>query len=115
MSVDDSFVWNRGSVVEATYYTSKLLRQDLEAFIGGKISSSTLDLANSAVINRLTELASPEVQILSPSDDAPGGYKPESFTLKIKGNEMRVEVEFKPVQGLDFVFLALTISDIAIS
>ena len=112
---DDSFVWNRGSVVEATYYTSRILRQDLEAFIGGKISSSTLEMAKSAIANRLEELGSPEVQILSSSDDAPGGYKTESLVVKIDGNTMTAAVEFKPVQGLDFVFLTLTISDISIS
>ena len=112
---DDSFVWNRGSVVEATYYTSRVLREDLEAFVGGKISSSTKDAVQTRMQTRLEELGSPEVAILSPSDDAPSGYKTESLRVSIKGNTLEASVEFKPVQGLDFVFLTLTISDIVIS
>lgn len=111
--VDDSFIFNRGSVIEASYFVFKTLRETAESvFIGKKVSNGLADSIKNVVRNRLRELNQPDVQIITSSDDAPEGFVEETFVVTVSGNTATVRVEFKPVQGLDFVFFDFTLGDI---
>ena len=106
---DSSFVYNRGSVVEAVYFVNKTLRELAEDFyVGKKISNGLASSLKNAVRNKLRELNQPDVQIITSSADAPEGFREATFVVTIEGNCARV----KPVQGLDFVFFDFTLGDI---
>lgn len=110
---DNSFVFNRGSVVEASYYVFKTLRQVADAvFVGRKTSNGVAKSIKNAVRNKLRELNAPDVQIITSSVDAPEGFVEETFVVTVEGNTATVQVEFCPVQGLDFVFFSFTLGDI---
>lgn len=110
---DDSFVFNRGSVIEASYFVFKTLRDTADSiFIGKKVSNGLASSIKNAIRNKLRELNAPDVQIITASDDAPEGFREDTFVVTVDGNTARVQVEFKPVQGLDFVFFDFTLGDI---
>lgn len=110
---DDSFVFNRGSVIEASYFVFKTLREAAESiFVGKKVSNGLAKSMKNAVRNKLRELNAPDVNIITASDDAPEGFREDTFVVTVEGNTARVYVEFKPVQGLDFVFFDFTLGDI---
>jgi hypothetical protein len=110
---DDSFVFNRGSVIEASYFTFKTLRETAELiFVGKKTSNGLAKSIKNAVRNKLRELNAPDVNIITSSDDAPEGFREDTFVVTVNGNTARVQVEFKPVQGLDFIFFDFTLGDI---
>jgi hypothetical protein len=110
---DDSFVYNRGSVIEASYFVFRTLRETAESvFVGKKVSNGLAKSIKNTVRNKLRELNAPDVNIITSSDDAPEGFREETFTVTVTGNTARVQVEFCPVQGLDFVFFDFTLGDI---
>lgn len=111
--LDQSFVFNRGSVVEASYFVFRTLRETAEQiFVGRKVSNGLASSIKEVVRNRLRELNAPDVQIITSSDDAPEGFREDTFVVTVSGNTATVQVEFKPVQGLDFVFFDFTLGDI---
>lgn len=111
--IDGSFVYNRGSVMQASFYTNKSLRQVAEdVFIGKKVSNGAALSIKNAVRNKLRELNQPDVNIITSSDDAPEGFREDTFVVTVTGNTALVQVEYKPVQGLDFVFYEFTLGDI---
>lgn len=117
--IDDSFVYNRGSVIQASQYVDKTLRETAEKiFIGHKLPSGGKNPGNgaaqsikNAVRNKLRELNAPDVNIISSSNDAPEGFVEETFTVTVTGNTANVQVEYKPVQGLDFIFFDFTLGE----
>jgi hypothetical protein len=110
---DQSFVFNRGSVIEASQFVYKTLRETAElVFVGQKVSNGLASSIKTTVRNKLRELNQPDVQIITSSDDAPEGFVEETFVVTVSGNTANVQVEFKPVQGLDFVFFNFTLGDI---
>lgn len=110
---DESFVFNRGSVVEASQFVFKTLRETAElVFVGQKVSNGLAQSIKSVVRNKLRELNAPDVNIITSSDDAPEGFREDTFVVTVNGNTARVYVEFKPVQGLDFVLFDFTLGDI---
>lgn len=110
---DDSFIFNRGSVIEASYFTFKTLRETAEnIFVGKKVSNGLAKSIKNAVRNKLRELNAPDVNIITSSSDAPEGFREDTFVVTVVGNTATVTVEFKPVQGLDFVFFNFTLGDI---
>lgn len=111
--LDQSFVFNRGSVIEASYFVFRTLRETAETlFVGQKVSNGLAQSIKEAVRNKLRELNQPDVQIITSSDDAPEGFREDTFVVTVSGNTARVQVEFKPVQGLDFVLFDFTLGDI---
>lgn len=111
--IDESFVFNRGSVVEAAQFVAKDLRQLAEqVFIGQKVSNGVARSIKSVLRSRLIELNDDTVNIITASNDAPQGFVEETFTVEVEGNTARVQVEIKPVQGLDFIFIDFTLGDI---
>lgn len=112
--IDNSFVFNRGSVLEASFFTFRVLRETVEQiFVGGKVANGAASSIKEAVRNKLRELNQPDVNIITSSDDAPEGYVEETFVVEVSGNVATVAVEFKPVQGLDFVLFSFTLGDIS--
>lgn len=111
--IDGSFVFNRGSVMSAVFYVNKTLRQVAETiFVGHKVSNGAASSIKSAVRNALRQLNAPDVNIITSSSDAPEGFREDTFVVTIQGNTAKVQVEYKPVQGLDFVFFEFTLGDI---
>jgi len=111
---DDSFIFNRGSVIEAAQFVAKTLRETAELiFIGRKVSNGAASSIKNILRNKLIELNAPEVNIITASDDAPKGFVEETFSVVVTGNTALVQVEIKPVQGLDFIFIEFTIGDIS--
>lgn len=110
---DQSFVWNRGSVVEAAQYCAKTLRETAElVFVGQKVSNGIAGSIKSILRSKLLELNA--ANIITASDDgAPQGFKEKTFTVVVQGNTAKVSVEIKPVQGLDFIFIEFTLGDIS--
>lgn len=108
---DGNFVFNRGSVVEASQYIARTVRDDAElAFVGKKNAIVDATSIKSRVRTKLKELF--EAKITSASDDgAPEGYKEETFVVTVQGNTAQVFVEVKPVQGLDFILITFTLGD----
>lgn len=112
--VDGSFVFNRGSVVEAAQFVAKDIRGIAEeVFIGRKVSNGAAQSIKNVIRNRLIELNQPDVNIITASSDAPQGFVEETFVVEVEGNTARVQVEVKPVQGLDFIFITFTLGDIS--
>lgn len=112
--LDQSFVFNRGSVVEASYFVMRTLRQTAEeVFVGKKVSNGLAASIKAVLRNKLRELNQPDVQIITSSDDAPEGFREDTFVVTIQGNTARVSLEFKPVQSLDFVLFDFTLGDIS--
>ena len=110
-ALDASFVFNRGSVVEAAQFVSRSSREVLEAiFVGQKVSNGAAESIKNVLRNHL--LALNEQNIITTSDGAPFGFVEETFVVSINGNTASVQVEVKPVQGLDFVFITFTLGNI---
>jgi len=111
--IDDSFIYNRGSVMAAAQFVARTLRETAEnVFVGQKISNGAAASIKNVLRNKLRELNAPDVNIITASEDAPEGFREDTFVVTITGNTARVQVEFKPVQGLDFIFLDFTLGDI---
>lgn len=111
--IDDSFIFNRGSVMAAAQYVCRTLRETAElAFVGKKVSNGAASSIKNVIRNKLRELNQPDVNIITASEDAPEGFREDTFVVTIQGNTARVQVEFKPVQGLDFILFTFTLGDI---
>ena len=111
--IDDSFVYNRGSVVAASQFVDRTLRETAElAFVGKKVSNGAASSIKNVIRNKLRELNAPDVNIITASEDAPEGFREDTFVVTVQGNTATVQVEYKPVQGLDFVFFSFTLGDI---
>ena len=111
---DDSFVYNRGSVMEAAQYVARDLRQVGEsAFVGKKLPAKGAAKSIKNVLrNRLIELNAPDVNIITSSNDAPQGFVEETFVVELNGSAASVQIQFKPVQGLDWIFLSFSLGNI---
>lgn len=111
---DSSFIFNRGSVIEAAYFVNKTLRDVVEeVFVGNKTSNGLAESVKNVVRNKLRELNAPDVAIITSSDDAPEGFREDTFTVTVSGNTVTVSVEYKPVQGVDFALFNFTAGDIS--
>jgi hypothetical protein len=109
--IDQSFVFNRGSVVEASNYIAQTLRATAElVFVGQKVSNGAASSIKSVLRSKLIELN--KADIITASSDAPQGFVEKTFTVSIQGNTATVNLEVKPVQGLDFILINFTLGDI---
>jgi hypothetical protein len=118
--IDASFVFNRGSVMEASIYAAQNVRAVAETYFvgtilpngkvsGGKISGGGATSLKNVITQELEALWT--AQVLSTSIDAPKGYVESTFVVTVTGNTAYVYVEIKPVQGLDFIFITFTLGD----
>jgi len=107
---DANFVFNRGSVVEAAQYVAKTIRADAElSFVGVKTAIASAESIKSRISTKLEELFN--ARILTASDDAPKGFREDTFIVEVTGNTAEVQVEIKPVQGLDFILVTFTLGE----
>ena len=110
-AIDESFVFNRGSVIEAAQFVARTSRQLLERiFVGNKVSNGAALSLKNVLRNYLIQLNAD--QIITSSDDAPFGFVEDTFVVNINGNTAEIQVEVKPVQGLDFIFIDFTLGNI---
>ena len=110
-AIDESFVFNRGSVIEAAQFVARTSRQILEQiFVGQKVSNGAALSLKNVLRNYLIQLNADN--IITSSSDAPFGFVEETFTVNINGNTAEIQVEVKPVQGLDFIFIDFTLGNI---
>ena len=110
-AIDESFVFNRGSVIEAAQFVARTSRQILEQiFVGQKVSNGAAESLKNVLRNYLIQLNADN--IITSSSDAPFGFVEETFTVTITGNTAEIQVEVKPVQGLDFIFIDFTLGNI---
>ena len=108
---DESFVFNRGSVIEAAQFVARTSRELLERiFVGQKVSNGAALSLKNVLRNYLIQLNTDN--IITTSSDAPFGFVEETFTVTINGNTAAIQVEIKPVQGLDFIFIDFTLGNI---
>jgi len=113
-AIDSSFVYNRGSVVEAAQFVAKTIRKEVEAnFVGKKVSNGQASSIKTFVRSILISLNAPEVNIITASDDAPQGFREDTFVVTQSGNTTNIQIHIKPVQGQDFVFIDITAGDIS--
>ena len=112
--IDSSFVYNRGSVIEASYYVFKTLRDTAESgFVGRKVSKGSASSIKNILRNKLRELNAPDVNIITSSDDAPEGFREDTFVVTVTGNTATIQIDFKPVSALDFAFFNFTLSEVS--
>lgn len=104
---DQNFVFNRGSVVEAAQTAAKRLRGRASVSVGKKTGSGLRSSTETALTDELGDLFADE--ILSPSDDAPQGWK--NLLVEVDGNTTSVKVHIKPVQGNDFVLIEIELGN----
>ena len=110
-AIDESFVFNRGSVIEAAQFVARTSRDLLErVFVGQKVSNGAALSIKNLLRNYLIQLNADN--IITSSSDAPFGFVEETFTVTINGNTAAIQVEIKPVQGLDFIFIDFTLGNI---
>ena len=110
-AIDESFVFNRGSVIEAAQFVARTSREILEQiFVGQKVSNGAALSLKNVLRNYLIQLN--QDNIITSSSDAPFGFVEETFTVNINGNTAEIQVEVKPVQGLDFIFIDFTLGNI---
>lgn len=109
---DDSFIWNRGSVIEAAFYVAKSSRVLMDTLFIGQKAAGGADTSIAASLktvlrNHLRDLKGDN--ILGYSDDAPDGFVEDTFSVRVEGNTAYISVEIKPIQGLDFILIDFTV------
>ena len=108
-SKDGSFLHNRGSIVESMQYVNRRLRATLDLSIGQRDGVDANSLKATAE-QELRALFSEGVLVQSAG--APEGYDEESLIIEIDGSTANIQVKVYPVQGLDFVFIDLTVGSL---
>jgi hypothetical protein len=109
--LDGSFVFNRGSVMEAAHYIAKTLRATCDsAFVGKKVSNGAASSVKSVLRAKLEELNRENITVASIG--APKGYVEDTFIVNQIGNATYVQVQVYPVQGMDFFFISFSLEDL---
>ncbi len=109
---DASFLNNRGSVIESKQFVEKSLRETADlVFVGNKSGAKNKGVSAKSIKTvlrqKLIELNDSDITAVS--DDAPLGFRDDaSFVVLLSGNAATVQVHYKPVQGVDFVFFEFT-------
>jgi hypothetical protein len=108
--VDDSFVWNRESVVQASGFVAYDLRTNLEAaFTGTKAKTGTAEAMANFIKARMSSYLDAEIIV---GDDLNGNNGYKNLRVKIEGSTAVINVSITPVQGIDFILPTIYLSDI---
>jgi hypothetical protein len=108
--VDQNFVFNRVSVVEAADTVSYNLRQQLESiFIGNKAKTGTADAIRNTVISIMDTFLRAEIIVGDDTNDKLGW---KDLTVVLNGNTAEIDVTITPVQGIDFILATITLDNI---
>ena len=109
---DSSFVWNRRSVIRASFYTAKTLRSQLESTFVGKYRSAGASLASQIKsVSQSVLSALLTANILAP-DAKNGGLGYRGLKVTITGSIVTLYVIVTPVAGIDFVLANITLAPI---
>lgn len=107
---DDSFVWNRESVVQASGFVAYDLRLNLEAaFTGNKARTGTAEAIANFIKNRMSTYLTADIIV---GDDLNEGLGYKSLSVQVQGNTAIINVSITPVQGVDFILATIYLADI---
>lgn len=108
--VDQNFVYNRVSVVEAADTVAYNLRQQLEAiYIGEKARTGTREAIENTVKAIMSTFLTAEL-IVGDDTNEKLGWK--DLTVSVSGNTASVDITITPVQGIDFILATITLDNI---
>lgn len=92
--IDDNIAYVEASVNEAVNYTSRQIRDNLEAMVGKKGFAGTTNAAASIVIQTLGLLSDPQDPIITSW---------RNLTIVLEDDVMTVDVEIAPVNPINFI------------
>jgi hypothetical protein len=104
---DQNFVFNRGSVMEASHEIARRLRARGGLFTGSKTVVGLRASIEAALEDELDGMQ--DDAILGTSDDAVRGWK--NLRVTISGNTTSVRVHAKPIQGQEFMLIEIELGD----
>jgi hypothetical protein len=110
--IDESFVWNRESVVQAAGYVAYDLRTNLErVFTGRKARTGTAEAIANFIKARMSAYLGADIIV---GDDLNGGlgYYEKKLRVSVEGNTAAINVSITPVQGIDFILPTIYLADI---
>jgi len=110
---DASFVWNRRSVIRASQYTAKTLREQLETAFVGKTKAGGTTLAQGIKGYAQMILGSLLRQNILVGDSRNGGLGYRGLTVNVSGGTVTLDVIITPIQGIDFVLNNITLANIS--
>lgn len=109
-SVDQNFVYNRPSVLEAADTVAYNLRQQLEAiYTGNKARTGTAEAIKNTTIAIMQTFLDGDIIV---GDDTNEGKGFKDLTVKVIGNTAELDVTITPVQGIDFILATITLDNI---
>lgn len=107
---DASFVWNRGSVVDASGYLAYDLRTNLEiTFTGSKAKTGSSVAIKNFIIARMSIYLTADLIV---GDDTNNGLGYKNLTVTVQGNTAIINITITPIQGLDFILPTMYLADI---
>lgn len=110
--VDESFVWNRESVVQAAGYVAYDLRQNLElVFTGTKAKTGTATAIANFIRARMSQYLEADIIVGDDLNEGLGFYD-KSLRVNVQGNTAFINVSITPVQGIDFILPTIYLADI---
>lgn len=110
--MDESFVWNRESVVQAAGYVAYDLRYNLElVFTGTKAKTGAAEAIANFVRARMTQYLLADIIV---GDDLNGGlgFNDKTLRVSVVGNTCSINISVTPVQGIDFILPTIYLADI---
>ena len=108
--VDPNFVWNRGSVIEASYFVAYDLRFNLElVFTGTKAKTGSAANISSFIKSRMDIYLDADITV---GDDENGGKGWKDLSVVIEGSAAIINMTATPVQGIDFILPTIYLADI---
>lgn len=108
--IDQSFVFNRISVVEASGFVAYDLRLNLElAFTGTKARTGTAEAVANFIKARMSVYLAEEIIV---GDDLNEGIGYKNLRVQIEGNTATINISITPVQGIDFILPTIFLADI---
>ena len=108
--VDESFVWNRESVVQAAGYVAYDLRYNLDlTFTGTKAKTGSAEAIANFIKARMSQYLEADI-ITGDDDNKQLGYK--NLNVSIQGDTAIINISVTPVQGIDFILPTIYLADI---
>lgn len=113
-SKDGNFVFNRPSVVEASFFVAKNLRKQLDnTFVGTKnkgiVTKETVRVFVTALMADFLKLD------IIVGDDSNDGLGYKDLNVSISGSTIEVDITITPVQGVDFILNRITLDTIRVA
>jgi hypothetical protein len=106
---DNNFVYNSIQAVYVADTIALTLKQQMErAFVGQSVADISASLALSTLESIMDDLR--RLKLISPSDDAPSGFR--NAKIQIKGTAMVVSIEVKLAGAIYFVPISFQITQV---